>query len=231
MGIAENLARVRENVAGAARAAGRDPAAIKIVAITKEATVPAIREAAALGITDFGENRVQAARDKIAEVPGVRWHLVGHLQANKARHAVRLFKVIHSLDRPSLAEELQRRAQQAGRPIEVLVQVNVTGEATKHGLAPADLFPLLDAVGPLDHVRVRGLMTIGPLGGDSRPAFARLRELFEQVRARGFAGVDMEYLSMGMTDDYPVAVQEGANLLRIGRAIFQLRGGGVCAGA
>lgn len=220
MGIAENLARVRESIALAARSAGRDPAAVRIVAVTKGVTVPAIREAMAAGITECGESRVQEARDKVGQVTGVRWHLVGHLQTNKAGHALRMFEVIHSLDRLPLAEALQRRARPAGRRLEVLVQLNVTGEVSKHGLAPAGLFPFLEALEAMDHLWVRGLMTIGPLDGDSRPTFARLRELAEAVRARGFAGVDMEYLSMGMTDDYPLAVEEGANLVRLGRAIF-----------
>jgi pyridoxal phosphate enzyme (YggS family) len=220
MGVAENLERVRTVISKTARKAGRDPAAIHVVAVTKGVAASAIAEAMAVGQRDFGESRVQEAIGKVGCFSGVRWHLVGHLQTNKARQAVQCFGLIHSLDRLSLARELDRRACLAGREVAVLVQVNVTGEPGKWGVAPGDLPRFLTDLSPFEHLRVRGLMTIGPLVGDPRPAFAGLRELFEWARAKGFPSMDLEWLSMGMSDDYPVAVEEGANLLRLGRTIF-----------
>ena len=220
MGVAGNLDRVRALIARAARKAGRDPAGVCIVAVTKGVAAPSIAEAMAAGQRDFGESRVQEALTKVASFPGVTWHLVGHLQTNKVRQAVQCFALIHSLDRMILARELDRRAYRAGRKVETLVQVNVTGEPNKWGVAPADLPQFLAALSSLDYLQVRGLMTIGPLVGDPRPAFARLRELLERVRAKGFSSMDLKWLSMGMSDDYPVAVEEGANLVRLGRAIF-----------
>ncbi len=212
---------VRETIARAARRAGRDPSSVRIVAVTKGVPVTRMLEALEAGLTDLGESRVQEALAKIGEVGHpVRWHLVGPLQTNKARHAARIFDMIHSVDRLELARELDRRAGLAGRRLEVLVQVNLSGEAGRHGLPPERLHPLLEAMGALANLHVKGLMTIAPLGRDPRPVFARLRELYETARHRGFPGVDMEYLSMGMSDDYPQAVEEGANLVRLGRAIF-----------
>ena len=220
MGVAENLNRVRTRIATAARKVGGDPAGVHIVAVTKGVAAPYIAEAMAAGQQDFGESRVQEALAKVGCFPGVTWHLVGHLQTNKARQAVLCFALIHSLDRLTLARELDRRACGAGRVVETLVQVNVTGEPGKWGVAPADLPRLLTDLSSLEHLRVRGLMTIGPLAGDPRPAFAGLRELLERAKAKGFASTELKWLSMGMSDDYPVAVEEGSNLVRLGRTIF-----------
>jgi pyridoxal phosphate enzyme (YggS family) len=217
------LREVRDRIAKAARRAGRDPSQVRLVAVSK--LVPAARVAAFLraGHTLFGENRVQEAQAKIPQVgPTAVWHLVGHLQRNKARAAVGLFELIHGVDDLPLARELDRRAQAAGLVQRILVQLNLAGEKSKAGIArDADLWPLLDAVARLEHLELRGLMTIPPpvaRAEDSRPWFARLREQAAEAARR--LGRPLPELSMGMTDDFEVAVEEGATLVRIGRALF-----------
>lgn len=222
--IAMNVQAVRERIAAAARVAGRRPEEITLIAVTKTRSVAEIQAALAAGVTDLGENRVQELQAKVPAVgPGPRWHLIGSLQTNKARPALTLAHLIHSLDRPGLAEEVNRLARQAGRPAECLVQVNVAGEASKHGIAPAGLFAFLEVVAALGWIQVRGLMTIAPVAADPetvRPVFARLRELAERAAGLGLPRVEMRYLSMGMSGDFVAAIAEGANLVRIGTAIF-----------
>jgi pyridoxal phosphate enzyme (YggS family) len=192
------------------------------VAVSKGVPVEAVRDAARAGQTLFGENRVQEALPKIeAAGPAVRWHLVGHLQKNKAKAAVGTFELIHSVDGAEVAREVDARAEAKGIVQAVLVQVNLAGEATKHGTAESALPPLLDAVAALPHLELRGLMTIPPPVDDaeaSRPWFRRLRELRDRAAAR--LARPLPELSMGMTDDFEVAVEEGATLVRVGRAIF-----------
>jgi pyridoxal phosphate enzyme (YggS family) len=181
-----------------------------------------VREAVAAGQHVFGENRIQEALAKMPEVgPGARWHFVGHLQLNKARHAVGAFELIHGLDDARLARELERRAATAGLRQRVLIEVNLAREATKHGVAAETLPALLDETARLEHLVLDGLMTIPPpveRAEESRPWFARLRELGERSAAR--LGRELPELSMGMTDDFEVAIEEGATLVRVGRAIF-----------
>jgi pyridoxal phosphate enzyme (YggS family) len=195
---------------------------VRLVAVSKTFPAERVREAMEAGQSLFGENRVQEALAKIPEVgEGARWHLIGHLQRNKARHVVGLFELIHGVDDDRLAVELDRRCAAAGATQDVLVQVNLSGEATKSGVDEAGLFPLLDAVAPLDHVQVRGLMTIPPpvdRPEDSRRWFARLRELLDASSRH--LGTPLPELSMGMTNDFETAVEEGATLVRVGRAIF-----------
>jgi hypothetical protein len=214
--IPGNLARVRERLARAAERAGRRADDVLLIGVSKTVDVERIRAAVAAGLRALGENRVQEARGKVAELGRpVPWHLIGHLQTNKVRDALELFDVIHSLDRLELARELERRAAARGRPIETLLQVNVAAEATKGGVGPDAVGETLDAIGKLPHVRVRGLMTIPPevaRAEDSRPWFRRLRELAER---HGLAE-----LSMGMSGDFEVAVEEGATMVRVGTAIF-----------
>jgi hypothetical protein len=221
-GIAESLREVRARIAAACGRAGRDPAAVTLVAVAKSFPVQRIDEALACGQRVFGENRVQEALAKIWRVsPGARWHLVGHLQRNKARQVVGRFELIHSLDGEALARELDRRAAAAGIVQGVLIEVNVAREATKHGVDEEELERLLDAVLPMAHLEVRGLMAIPPppvRPEDSRGYFARLREARDRCASR--FGRAFPELSMGMTDDYEVAIEEGATLVRIGRAIF-----------
>jgi pyridoxal phosphate enzyme (YggS family) len=204
--IAANLARVRERI----EAAGGDPEALEIVAVTKGQPAEVAQAAVELGLTRLGENRVQEALEKMAQVQGASWHLVGHLQTNKVRHAAR-FELIHSLDSPRLARALAGRHQPP-----VLLEVNVSRDPAKHGVAPEGALQLAREVdGLLD---LRGLMAMGPAEGDPRGAFAELRRLREDLQQR--LGRPLPILSMGMSDDLEAAVSEGSTMLRLGRALF-----------
>lgn len=219
--------QVRDRIREACARAGRDPATVRVVGVTKGFGAEVAAAAARAGLVDLGENRVQEARDKIPrvrELAGpveVCWHLVGHLQRNKARWAVQLFTWVHSVDSPELAHELSRRATAAGRTVDVLVEVNVAGEATKHGTAPERAPELVELAACLPGLRVRGLMTVAPQAPhpeDVRWVFRALRELRDRIRTD--RGLELPELSMGMSDDYEVAVEEGATLVRLGRALF-----------
>jgi hypothetical protein len=218
----------------AARRAGRAPAEVTLVAVSKTHPAALVREAAAAGLRDFGENRVQEAEAKMAELrpsaPGLRWHLIGHLQPNKARRAARLFDLIHSVDSAALVGRLERIcAEEARAALDVLVQVDLAGEATKSGAAEGELPAVFEALGGCARVRCRGLMLLPPFFEDAeraRPYFRRLRALRDEWGARGaFAGGGRGELSMGMSHDYEVAVEEGATLVRVGTAVFGERGG------
>jgi len=214
--IRENLVRVRERIARAAERAGRRPDDVLLVAVSKTVDVERIRRAIEAGVPALGENRVQEAKEKIAALGRpVPWHLVGHLQTNKVRDALELFDLVHSIDRLDLARECDRRAAQRGTPVEALVQVNVAGEASKGGFEPDALAEALDVIAALGHVRVRGLMTIPPAverAEDARPWFRTLAALGKR---HGLAE-----LSMGMSADFEVAIEEGATIVRIGTAVF-----------
>src|SRR2546430_14417042 len=215
-GVRASLERVRERVARAAERAGRRAEEVLLIGVSKTVALARIREAVAAGIPALGENRVQEAGAKIAELGRpVPWHLVGQLQTNKARDAAELFDLIHSVDRPELARELDKRARQRGRPVAALVQVNVAGEASKGGVAPEGLGDLLDAVTKLDHVRVRGLMVIPPEARD--PADARV---WFRAPAKLRERHGLRELSMGVSGDFEVAIEEGATMVRVGTAIF-----------
>lgn len=225
--LRERLAEVRDRIRRAAERSGRDPDGVRLIGVVKTVPAAVVREAVAQGLTDLGENRVQEAEGKIREVgrEGLRWHLVGHLQRNKAGRAVELFDRIHSVDSAGLAEAVSRRAVAAGRRVPVLVEVNVSGEASKFGVAPGALESLLEQVAPLAGLALDGLMTVGaPVGRpeDARPGFARLRETRE--RAQAALGIALPELSMGMSGDYEIAVEEGATLVRVGTALFGPRG-------
>lgn len=219
--IGRRLALVRERIGAACARSGRDPAAVRLVVVSKTVPVERIRPLLEHDHTLLGENRVQEALAKMPELPGASWHLVGHLQRNKARHAVGVFELIHSVDGAKLALELDRRAESAGVRQAILAEVNLAAERTKFGVAESDLPELLDTILPLKHVELRGLMTIPPPPDSpehSRAWFARLRELAERESTR--LGLALPELSMGMTDDFEVAVEEGATLVRVGRAIL-----------
>jgi len=214
--IRANLERVRERIARAAERAGRRPDGVLLIGVSKTVDTARIRAALAAGLPALGENRVQEARAKLAELGRpVPWHLVGHLQTNKVREALELFDVIHSLDRPELARECDKRARARGRAAEALVEVNLAGEASKGGVEPDRLAALLAAVAPLDHVRVRGLMAIPPEAHDPEAARPWFRALAKLGAQHGLAE-----LSMGMSGDFEVAVEEGATMVRVGTAIF-----------
>jgi pyridoxal phosphate enzyme (YggS family) len=214
--------RVLERIAAAAARAGRDPTDVTLLAVSKTVPADALRDAVAAGLDQLGENRVQEAMAKVADVPGARWQLVGPLQANKARKALDVFESIQSVDSVALAERLDRLAGETRRArYPVLLQVNVDDDPAKAGFDPAGLEAGIRRVDDLGHLDVRGLMTIGRLVTDpeaARPTFQRLRALSERLRGAG-ARLGPE-LSMGMTDDFEVAVEEGATIVRVGRAIF-----------
>jgi pyridoxal phosphate enzyme (YggS family) len=221
-------AAVLARIEGAARRAGRDPSEVRLVAVSKTHPAALVREAAAAaGLREFGENRVQEAEGKIAElkeVPDLRWHLIGHLQPNKARRAVRLFDLIHSVDSAALAERLERICVEEGRArLEVLVQVDLAGEASKSGATPEELPSLFEVFGRSSRLRCKGLMILPPFFEDVekvRPFFRRLRGLRDEWGARGAFAREAGELSMGMSHDYEAAIEEGATLVRVGTAVF-----------
>ncbi len=224
-GIADNLEAVRERIATACARAGRPAESVRLLAVSKTYGPEAVGAAAAAGQTRFGENRVQEAAAKIPACPGhLQWHLIGHLQSNKAAQAAQLFDWIHSVDSLKLLEALDRHAGEAGRRLEVMVQVNVSGERSKSGLAPGEVPAVLAAGSRLPHVQIRGLMTIPPLAEDPEKSRMFFRELRE--RRDGWAaqtGLDLAELSMGMTHDLEVAIEEGATFVRVGTGIFGAR--------
>jgi len=224
--ITRNLEEVRGAIAAAAHRAGRDPGEVRLVAVSKTVDLERLRAAIAAGQDLFGENYLQEARDKIAALGRrVSWHLVGHLQTNKAAGAVALFDLIHAVDRGKLARALDAAAARLGKVQDVLIQVNQGGEDTKSGVEPAAAGDLLQEVARLPHLRILGLMTMPPWFADpeaARPYFRALRELRE--RLRDVSGLPLPELSMGMSADFEVAVEEGASLVRVGTAIFGRRG-------
>jgi PLP dependent protein len=225
--IAANLERVREQMARAAAKAGRAVQDIELVAITKTHPVEKVREAIGAGQTLFGESRVQEARAKIPELPShICWHFVGHLQKNKIRHALPLFELIHSVDSLALAQDIDRIAQEEGLHPRVLLEINVAGEGSKFGFAPDKLREQIEALLALPRLSILGLMTIPPLAEEpdaSRKHFVQLRELRDHLQTE--FRVDLAQLSMGMTQDFPIAVEEGATLVRVGTAVFGERRG------
>ena len=222
--IAANLDLVRSIIAESALRVGRAPEEITLVAVSKTMPVDLVQIAYNLGVTDFGENRVQEALPKIAAFhpQGLRWHMIGHLQSNKAGKVVSPFYCVHSVDSLHLAQTLSRHAGEQGKSLPVLLQVNVSGEASKEGMPLTEASELARQIVALPHIQVDGLMTIAPLVEDPeqvRPVFRELRLLQEQLRAE-LPQCSWQHLSMGMTDDYPIAIEEGATIVRIGRAIF-----------
>ncbi|MEO5616410.1 MAG: YggS family pyridoxal phosphate-dependent enzyme [Candidatus Eisenbacteria bacterium] len=223
----ERLDQIRDRIARAAARSARASAQVTLIAVTKTVPAEVVAGAVAEGILDLGENRVQEAESKIARegLAGVRWHLIGHLQGNKAGRAVALFDRIHSLDSLALAESLSRRAVAAGRTMPVLIEVNVSGEATKYGVKPDELAGLAEQVASLEGLVFDGLMTVGaPVERpeDARPGFAGLRELRDATAGR--MGRPLPHLSMGMTGDFEVAIEEGSTMVRVGSALFGPRG-------
>jgi PLP dependent protein len=224
--LAVRLADVRARVRAAAQKSGRQPDEVRLIAISKTHPASVIKQVCQLGATDFGENRVQEAEGKIVEIgrEKVRWHLVGHLQANKARRAVNLFDVIHSVDSLDLAQRLDRLCVEESREsLPVLIQVDLGHEETKSGIEESELTHMVESLGPLTRVKLIGLMTLPPFFDDpeqSRAFFRRLRELRDELNQRGAFGERTGELSMGMTHDFEVAIEEGATMVRIGTAIF-----------
>lgn len=222
--VGDNIRRIREEIAEAALRSGRDPSEVKLMAVTKTVDDARVREAINAGVDIMGENYVQEAKRKIETMDvDVKWHMIGHLQSNKAKYAVRLFDMIHSVDRLSLATELDKQSAKVERVTDILVEVNISGEESKSGIGEEKTPALVREIAPLEHLSIRGLMTMPPWFDDpeaARPYFIALRELRDRIAAEGVPGVEMRELSMGMSGDYRVAVEEGATIVRIGTAIF-----------
>jgi len=222
--IRDNLLRVLERMDQAANRAGRDAGEIKLVAVSKTVGGARIREAIEAGVTILGENYVQEAREKIEEIGhGIQWHMIGHLQSNKVKYAVTLFDYIHSIDGISLAREIDRRAEQKGRRVRALVEVNLSGESSKFGIGSEAVMDLIHHVGTLKHISIEGLMIMPPYFDEpekARPYFIRLREFRDRIQKEGIEGVRMDELSMGMSGDFEAAIEEGATMIRVGTAIF-----------
>lgn len=222
MSIAENLAAIQKRIRSACERAGRDPADVQLMAVSKGHPVEAIEEAAAAGLTLFGESKIQEARVKLPQCPGhLRFQLIGHLQTNKCRDAVQLFELIQSVDSLHLAREINKRCEQAARTMPMLLEVNVAGESSKFGYSPESLLAELAELNTLARLEIHGLMTIAPYVADVekvRPFFRRLRELRGQCEER--LDAPLPQLSMGMSGDFEVAIEEGATLVRVGTALF-----------
>ena len=227
MTIASNLQDIQGRIRAATLAAGREPASVRLVAVSKTRPAGDVIQACQAGQVVFGENYVQELVAKAAEVPeAVEWHFIGHLQSNKVKQLAGLVSMIHSIDRFTLAEEVSRQWAKLGRCCDILVQVNLSGEATKSGTTEAEALHLVRAISILPHVRIRGLMTMPPFFDDpeaARPFFAELMRLSQRIEAEGTPGVEMQELSMGMSGDFEAAIQEGATLVRIGTSIFGTR--------
>jgi len=240
--IRDNVLGVRKRIAAACLKAKRDPAAVKLICVTKNRGVEEIREALLGGVTEFGENRVQEVRNKYAAVSGerlavgahrtplaeyhssIQLHMLGHLQTNKAKEAVKIFDLIQSVDSLRLAEEIDKQAAKINKIQDVLIEVKTSPEATKFGLMPDEVFDFLKAAQQLKNIAIKGLMTIAPVVDNpenARPYFRRLRELKDRINELRAMSYELRSLSMGMTDDFEVAIEEGSDMVRIGRAVFE----------
>jgi pyridoxal phosphate enzyme (YggS family) len=228
--LAERVSQVRARMEAAALGAGRQPEQVTLMAVSKTHPPDLVRAAMAAGVIDFGENKVQEAEEKIPQVgrDSMRWHLIGHLQSNKARKAVELFDVIHSLDSVALARKLERTCEKEGRAqLPVLMQIDLGGEATKSGVTEDELPQLIETIAQSRRLRLQGLMTLPPFYDNPeevRPFFRRLRDLRDELRKLGAFGDGPGELSMGMTHDFEIAIEEGATIVRVGTAIFGERG-------
>jgi len=230
--LSENLKRIEGRIAEACRRSKRDPARVRLIAVTKSAPLEVIRHLVELGVRDLGENRVQEAAAKIPELDAiagehqVQWHLIGHLQSNKARRAVELFDVVQSIDSLKLAERLDNIAGEFDQRLPAFIEVNLGGEESKSGVAPDQVLRLCEQVGKFANLELKGLMAVPPFSEnpeDARPFFQRLRQLRDEARDTGIAGPDFKDLSMGMSGDFEVAIEEGATFVRIGTALFGAR--------
>ena len=222
--IPENIQAVKERIRRTAEKVGRNDREITLVCVTKTVGVPQIEEALAAGVAHIGESYVQAAEIKYKAIEyRAKWHLIGHLQTNKVKEAVRIFDLIHSVDSLKLAEEISKRAAGLPDPKKILIEIKTSEEAAKYGVLPERALPLIEEIAVLPNIKIVGLMTMAPFTEnpeDSRPYFQKLRKLAMLIRDKRIANAGMEYLSMGMTQDFEVAIEEGANIIRIGHAIF-----------
>ena len=225
MTIGERIEEVKRNIKNACEASGRDPQEVTLVGASKTKSADIINEALENGLETIGENRVQELTEKYPDIKnGAHIHLIGHLQTNKVKYIIDKVELIHSVDSEHLAKEISRCAEKSGITMNVLVQVNVSGEESKSGIAPENLDSLLEYIDTLSNIKVLGLMTIPPLESESltesRKVFRELKRIFENEKSKKYKNTEMKILSMGMTNDYTVAVEEGATMVRVGRAIF-----------
>ena len=223
--ISENFRQVKRRIIDAAKRVGRDPSDIRLLAVTKEQSDVIVAEGIQAGMTLFGENKVQEAMDKIEAIgrTGLEWHFIGRLQKNKVKFVFDFFDLIHSVDSLSLAEAIHKKAQKIGFCMPILLQINISGEESKLGMDPLDLPKEIERVAKLEGVKIKGLMTIPPYTSDpenSRPYYARLRELRNTCSKLAIPGMELDELSMGMSNDYEVAIEEGATLVRVGTGLF-----------
>ena len=226
--VAENVESIKKRIREVCSRCGRRPEDVLLVGVSKTFGVDSIQNAVNSGLFDIGENYAQELLEKRNRLGDdrIRWHFIGHLQSNKVKHVIEYVHLIHSVDNDRVAEEIQKRAEKAGRMVNVLIEVHTTDEATKYGVLPADIIELLKRISKFDRVRVQGLMTMGPFSDDpddSRPSFRQLAELRDRISREGIENVTMQHLSMGMTHDFEVALEEGATIVRIGTAIFGTR--------
>lgn len=225
MSIKENIKVILANIEKAKQNSPNPNEDVTLVAVTKFQDIEALKEVHASGLSIFGENRVQELLTKVAPLEdlGIKWHLIGHLQTNKVRQIIDFIEMVHSLDRLSLAEELERRASQKGRVLDVLLQVNIANEKQKHGMKKEEVFSFIEEMKRFSHLKVKGLMLIAPNYEDKealRPIFKEMYQLFNDLKEIDSAHIEMTYLSMGMSGDYEIAIEEGSNMVRIGSAVF-----------
>ena len=224
--VTENFKIVENKISAAAEKSGRKRSDVLLVAVTKTHPPKMINEAIKAGVTDIGENKPQEIRDKYDDVLKVNWHMIGHLQTNKVKYVVGRCVLIHSVDSVKLAEEIDRQAQKMGIVQDILIEVNISGEETKSGINPEEIYEMLDIVKDFQNIRVRGLMTIAPKTNNSITSklhFDNIHKLFVDIRQKKYDNISMDYLSMGMSGDYEQAIECGANIVRVGSAIFGAR--------
>lgn len=225
MAIYENILSVKNRIESSAKRSGRNPEEITLVAVTKNQPVSAVKEVIEAGISDIGENRAQEILLKYEAITSkVNWHFIGHLQRNKVRYIIPFAYLIQSVDSIALAEEINKRASMLGKVQDILLEVNVSGETSKHGFQPQEVTSVIDRLVSFRNIRMKGLMMMAPFLEDTdvlRPYFAKLKELFDNLTSRQEPNIDMRYLSMGMTNDFEVAIEEGSNMVRVGTALFR----------
>ncbi|MCP1109218.1 pyridoxal phosphate enzyme (YggS family) [Lachnospiraceae bacterium PF1-21] len=222
--INENLKAVQEKIAKAAEKAGRNLEEITLIAVSKTKPIPVVKSVYDLGVRDFGENKVQELDDKSERLPGdIRWHMIGHLQRNKVKYIVDKVALIHSVESLRLAETIDKEAKKKGVVVPILIEVNVAGEESKFGLKPEETLPFVKSLQSFTNIEVKGLMTIAPYVSDpeeNRPVFATLRKLLVDIKEENLDNVNVSILSMGMSNDYQIAIEEGATMVRVGTEIF-----------
>jgi PLP dependent protein len=221
----ENVNKIRKNIEKSVKIAEREIEEITLVAVTKTVSVDIIKQVISLGITDIGENRVQEAKDKFEQIGDiVSWHMIGRLQKNKVKYLAKFCSTIHSVETVELAQEIDKQAEKNNKIINILIQVDVSGEITKQGVMPDELIGFLNQINKYKNIKVCGLMTMAPFSDNpenSRPVFRRLRELKQDIEKQNIYNIEMNHLSMGMSQDYEIAIQEGATIIRVGSAIFK----------